>query len=153
MEEMEDTLICAGGATTTLTKSLHNCSEVKPKIVDIQTAQCMNLMSTTHVCFKTYYVRDRLGDIRPIIVKEYVVSSLKHDLLSVKSLNNYGYQVIHNKDREESGVFAVYDKKIDKSKSFAFMSKHSNLFFLKLKPMNVTQLEKQSGYDWDIVPT
>ncbi len=44
-------------------------------------------MSTTHRCPKTYYVRDRLGEIRPIVVKAYVVPGLKHDLLSFRGLN------------------------------------------------------------------
>ena len=82
-------------------------------------------MSTTHRCLKTYYVRDRLGEIRPIVVKAYVVPGLKHDLLSVKGLNQSGYRVIHDEDEEESGVFAVINKKINKSRSFPFMSEHS----------------------------
>ncbi len=48
-------------------------------------------MSTTHLCLKTYHVCDRLGEIRPIVVKAYVVPGLKHDLLSVKGLNQSGY--------------------------------------------------------------
>ena len=74
-------------------------------------------MNTTHRCIKTYYVRDRLGEIRPIVVKAYVVPGLKHDLLSVKGLNQAGYRVIHDEDEEESGVFTVIN--------FPFMSEHS----------------------------
>jgi hypothetical protein len=88
-----------------------------------------------------------LGEIRPIVVKAYVVPGLKHDLLSVKGLNQAGYRVIHDEDGEESGVFAVINKKIDKAKSFPFMSEHSNLFSLKLEQMSATQSEKQSGYE------
>ena len=49
-------------------------------------------MNTMHLCYKTYYVRDRLGEIRPIIVKAYVVPGLKYDLLLawVKGLNLAG---------------------------------------------------------------
>jgi hypothetical protein len=36
-----------------------------------------------------------------------VVPGLKHDLLSVKGLNQSGYRVIHDEDEDESGVFAV----------------------------------------------
>ena len=64
-------------------------------------------MSTTHLCLKTYYVRDRLGEIRPIVVKAYVVQGLKYDLLSVKGLNKCGYAVYHHPDQEESGVVAL----------------------------------------------
>ncbi len=103
-------------------------------------------MSTTHRCLKTYYVRDRLGEIRPIVVKEYVVPGLKHNLLSVKGLNQSGYRVIHDADEEESGVFAVINKKIHKAKSFP-LSEHSIFSSLKLEQMSATQFEKQLGYE------
>ena len=41
-------MICDGGATCILTKTLENCTQCKPKVVDIQTAQGATLMSTTH---------------------------------------------------------------------------------------------------------
>ena len=89
------------------------------------------MMNSTHLCYKTYYVCDRLGEIRPIIVKAYVVPGLTHDILSVKGLNKAGYSVHHHPDPEQSGVYAVINNKIDKSKSFPFMSEHSCLFYLK----------------------
>jgi hypothetical protein len=147
LADMEDALICDGGATSTLTKSLENSTLIKQKVVEIQTAHDGTQMSSTHRCLTTYYVRDRLGEIRPIVVKAYVIPGLKHDLLSVKGLNQSGYRVINDEDEEESGVFAVIDKKIDKAKSFPFMSEHSNLFSLKLEQMSATQFEKQSGYE------
>jgi hypothetical protein len=75
LADMEDALICDGGATSTLTRSLKNCALVKQKVVDIQTAHGATLMSTTHHCLKTYYIRDRLGKIRPssFVVLAYVV--------------------------------------------------------------------------------
>ena len=99
-------------------------------MVDIQTAQGATLMSTTHLCLKTYYFRDRLGEIRPIVVKAYVVPGLKYDLLSVKGLNKCCYAVYHHPDPKESGVFALTNNKMDKAKSFPFMSEHSSLFHL-----------------------
>jgi hypothetical protein len=126
-EEWEDCLVCDGGATCTLMKSLENCSLCKPKVVVIQTAHGTTIMNSTHLCYKTYYVCDRLGEIRPIIVKAYVVPGLKHDLLSVKGLNKAGYSVYHHPDPEKSGVYAVVNNKIDRSKSFPFMSEHSSL--------------------------
>ena len=51
---------------------------------------------------------------------------LKYDLLSVKGLNQAGYAVSHHPDPEQSGVYAVINNKIDKSKSFPFISEHSN---------------------------
>ena len=88
-----------------------------------------------------------MREIRPIVVKAYVVPGLKYDLLSVKGLNKCGYAVYHQPDPEESGVYAVINKKIDKAKSFPFMSEHSSLFYLKLEQMSAKHFEKQSGYE------
>ena len=41
----------------------------------------------------------------------------------------------------------MINNKIDKSKSFPFISEHSNLFYLKLEQMCAKQFEKQSGYE------
>jgi hypothetical protein len=49
---MEDALICDGGATCTLTKTLENCTQCKPMVVEIQTAQGATIMSTTLLCLK-----------------------------------------------------------------------------------------------------
>ena len=94
---------------------------------------------------QTYFVKDRLGEIRPIIVKAYVVPGLKYDLLSVKGLNRAGYAVNHHPDPEQSVVYAVIKNKIDKSKSFPFISEHSIFYYLKLAQMSARQFEKQSG--------
>ncbi len=51
--DMEDALICDGGAACTL---LENCTPCKPKVVEIQTLQGLTKMSTTHLCLKRYYV-------------------------------------------------------------------------------------------------
>ena len=61
-----------------------------------------------------------------MLVKAYVVPGLKYDLLSVKGLNKCVYAVYHHPDPEGSGVFALTNNKMDKAKSFPFMSEHSN---------------------------
>jgi hypothetical protein len=103
-------------------------------------------MLTTHACLKTYFVRDRTGELRPLTTKTYIVKNLKYDLLSGKALNKAGYRVIYDEDPEESGVYAVLDGKICKSRSFPFLSEHSNLFHLKTEPLTVQQFGKMSGY-------
>ena len=45
-------------------------------------------METAHVCMKTYYVRARTGEIRPITTKAFLCPKLGTDLLSVKGLNS-----------------------------------------------------------------
>ena len=44
-------------------------------------------------------------------------------------------------------MYAVNDGKICKSKSFPFMSEHSNLFYLKTEPLTAHQFGKMSGYE------
>ena len=70
-----------------------------------------------------------------IDVKAYVVPGLKYDLLLAKGLNKCCYAVYHHPDYEESGVYALINNKMDKAKSFPFMSEHSNFFDLKLEQM------------------
>ena len=88
-----------------------NCSDVRERVVPIQTAQGGTVMLTTHVCLKTYFVRDRTCELRPITTKTYIVKNLKRDLLSGKALNRAGYRlgIILDEDPEESGVYAVND--------------------------------------------
>ena len=74
-----DALCCDGGATSSLSSSVMNCSEIVERVVPIQTAQGGTVMVTTHVCLKTYYVRDRTGEMRPITTKTYIVNNLKHE--------------------------------------------------------------------------
>jgi hypothetical protein len=121
---------------------------VTERVVPIQTAQGGTVMLTTHVCLKTYFVRDRTGELRPITTKTYIVKNLKHDLLSGKGLNKAGYRIILDEDPEESGVFAVQpDGKVCKSKSFPFMSEHSSLFYLKTERFTTQDFEKISGFE------
>ncbi len=115
-------VICDGGATSTLSSSFENCTDCKPKIVQIKTAEGGAVMTTTHVWMKTYYVKSRTGEIRPLTTKAFIVPSLRADQIPVKSLNRQGYRIIHDPDPEESGIYPIFDGKIDKSKSFAFMS-------------------------------
>ena len=77
-----EALCCDGGATSSLSSSFLNCTDITERAVRIHTAQGGTVMATTHVCLKTYYVRDRTGKLRPITTKTYIVQNLKHDLSS-----------------------------------------------------------------------
>ncbi len=94
----------------------------------------------------------RTGEIRPLT---FIVPSPRSDLISVKSLNHQGYRVIHDPDPEEleSGIYPIFNGKIDKSKSFAFMSEHSNLFYIKAEAITsngrMDLLKRQLIQLWD----
>jgi hypothetical protein len=80
-------VICDGGAKSTLSSLFENCADCQPKTVEIKTAEGGVVMTTTHVCMKTYYVKSRTGETRPLTTKAFIVPSLRSDLISVKSLN------------------------------------------------------------------
>ncbi len=94
IEDLENPLICDGGATCNLTKSLEICALCKSKVVQIQTAHGATLMNATQLCYKTFYVCVRLGAVPQIIVKAYVVPGWKHDLLLVNDLERTGMQSV-----------------------------------------------------------
>ncbi len=106
-------VICDGGGTSTLSSSFENFTDCRPKTVEIKTAEGGVVMTTTHVCMETYYVKSRTGEIRPLTNKAFIVPSLRSDLISVKSLNLQGSSVIHDPDPEESGKYPIFNGKID----------------------------------------
>ncbi len=54
-------VICDGGAMSTLSSSFENCTDCQSKTVEIKTAEGGTIMTTTHVCTKTYYVNQGQG--------------------------------------------------------------------------------------------
>jgi hypothetical protein len=84
---------------------------------------------------KTYYVKSGTREIHPITTKAFIFPSLRSDPISVKTLNRQRYRVVHDPDPEESGIYPIFNGKIDKSKSFAFMSEHSNFLYIKAEAM------------------
>jgi hypothetical protein len=76
-------IICDGGATTTLTSSFENCTDCKPRQVNINLAEGGVAMVTTHEVTKTYYLRTRTGEFHGLTTKAFVTPGLRHDLLSV----------------------------------------------------------------------
>jgi hypothetical protein len=112
------------GATSTITSSLYNMSEVVPKKVKIQLAQAGASMTSTHVGIKTYYVYDRTGSIRPIRTRALVVPDVKQDLLGGKALTNRNHRIILDDEEDIAGVYPkAADGSIDPSNSFPFMTR------------------------------
>ncbi len=65
------------GASTTLTKSLHNMKEVKPTVVTMQLAMDGLTMKSTHIGLKKYNAYDRTDTIRPIKTRALYVKELQ----------------------------------------------------------------------------
>ena len=67
--------------------------------------------------------------------------------VTVKGLNFQGYSVVHHPDPDESGIFPLINGKPDNSQSFAFMSEHTSLVYLKAELMLAQQFGKTTGYE------
>ena len=78
------------GASRTVTGSLLNTREVTEKTTNIKTADGKQSLKATHTCLKTYFLRNRTGEVKPITAQAIFVMGLPQDLLggnSGKSLN------------------------------------------------------------------
>ena len=137
------------GATTTLTVSLNNMTDVRPKIVTIQLAMAGVTMKSSHVGTKTYYVYDRTGTLRPISTQAYYVKELNQDLLAGRGLTNADYRVVLDKHDSIAGIYPVGDDgTIDAANSFPFVSEYSGgLFYLRTEPIDSSKYARLSGYD------
>ena len=56
-------------------------------------------------------------------------------------------RIILGEDSEESGIFAVNEGKICKSKSSPFMGSLTNLYYIKTEPLCLREFGKLSGYE------
>ena len=132
------------GATYTLTDSFFNMTSVVPKVVTIQLAMEGATMKTSHMGYKTYYVYDRTGTIRPITTKAYVVKELKQDLLGGRALTSERYRVILDNDDAIAGIYPIADDgAIDPANSLPLLvntSYSGGLFYLRTTPIDAINL-------------
>jgi hypothetical protein len=68
--------------------SLINDKEVKEKVTIIETADGDDSMKSTHTCFKTYFVQNRIGEVVTITMPALFVKGLPQNLLGGKSVTN-----------------------------------------------------------------
>jgi hypothetical protein len=82
------------GASTTVTGSLLNCTDIVEKITTVETAKDGEGMTATHSCIKTYFVRNTVGEMVTITTPAIFVRGLPQDLLSGKSVNQSKVRII-----------------------------------------------------------
>ena len=76
------------GASSTLTSSLINATDIDEKVATIiETADGEERMRSTNKCNKTCFVRNRMGDPVPISVPALFVRGLPQDLIGGKAIN------------------------------------------------------------------
>ena len=98
-------LILDCGATSTLTSSLFNMSDIREKEVIIQLAGKGATLKATHVGNKTYHVLDCTGTARSITTRAFYSIELQRDLLGGRPLIGANFRVILDKDALISGVY------------------------------------------------
>ena len=143
------------GASSLVTGSLINTKDVIEKITNIETADGVDSMKATHQCTKTYFVRNRMGEVKPITVNALYVRGLPQDLLGGKSLNRENIRVILDDDSEicgiyplESGLDENYEQHYQTSVEFINEpGQATDLFYLQSEQMDWTTFDKVSGYD------
>ena len=138
-------LVVDCGATTTLTDSLFNMTEVQPKVITIQLAGDGITLQSSYIGKKTYYIPDVTGSIQPVTTRAFYVKDLKHDLLGGRAVGDASNRVILDKDPKVAGVYPVIKGEIDATTKFEFVGT-KGLFFLRTVPISVTKYSTMSGY-------
>ena len=136
------------GASQTITGSLINCKDVMEKVTIIETANGEENMTSTHVCTKTYFVRNRMGDLVTITVTALFVKGLPQDLLGGKSVNRENIRVILDSDHDICGLYPLdKDHQQHYQDSIEFVEDQTDLYYLQTEDMDWTTYDNLTGYD------
>ena len=136
------------GASTTLTGSLLNCADIVEKITTIETAKDGEGMIATHSCKKTYFVKNRVGEMVSITTPAIFVKGLPQDLLSGKAVNASRIRIVLDEDSDVSGLFPLDgSNEVQYQDSIPFISEPTDLFYLQTESMDWTTFERMTGYN------
>ncbi len=89
------------GVSICVTGSLENTTDVVEKLVRVEMAENGSYgtsMKATHVCMKTYFLKNRSGAVVSLTVPALYVKSVNQDLLSGKACNKIGVHIILDED-------------------------------------------------------
>ena len=87
--------LCADcGASMTMTGSLANATDVEEKHVIVDMAESVTSMKATHTCMKTYFIKNRTGEVVSITTPALYVKNIYQDLLSGKACNRVNIRII-----------------------------------------------------------
>ena len=136
------------GASSTLTGSLINATDIEEKVTIIETADGEERMRSSHKCIKTYFVRNRMGDPVPISVPALFVRGLPQDLIGGKAVNKINIRVILDDDPDICGLYPLTkDKEQHYQDSIEFISEYTDLFYLQTEEMDWTRFNAANGYE------
>jgi hypothetical protein len=114
----------------------------------IETAKEGESIMAAHVCCKTYFVKNRVGNLVSITTSAIYVKGFVQDLKAGKSLNREKFRIILDEDPDVSGLYPLNEQKEARYQdSIPFISEPSDLFYLKIEQMDWTRFERMAGYD------
>ncbi len=99
------------GASICVTGSLENTTDVVQELVRVEMAENGTSMKATHVCMKTYFLKNRSGEVVSLTVPALYVKSVNQDLLSGKACNKIGVCIILDEDPDISGLYPLDKEK------------------------------------------
>ena len=99
------------GASITITGSLLNCVDVEEHKTIIETATEGESIMATHACRKTYFVKNRVGDMVSITTSAIYVKGFVQVLIAGKSLNQEKIRIILDEGPDVSGLYPLNEQK------------------------------------------
>jgi hypothetical protein len=136
------------GASSTLTRSLINASDIEEKVTIIEAVDGEERMRSTHKCIKTYFVRNQMGDPVAISVPALFVRGLHQDLIGGKAVNNLNIPVILDADPDICRLYPLTkDKEQNHQDSIEFIGEPTDLFYLQTKEIDGTRFNAATGYE------
>ncbi len=139
------------GASSTLTGSLINTTDVGEGITLIETADGKESMRVSQNCLKSYYVQNRMGELTRMTVPALYVKGLPQDLLGGKALNKENIRLILDSDQDICGLYPLdNDCEQHRHTSIEFFSepgRDTDLFYLQSEEMGWTTNEKLTSWD------
>jgi len=134
------------GSTMTITGTPINCRDCKPVKVQIQLAKKGETMTASYICKKTYYVRNRSGELQKIELSAYIVSDIRTDIIGCKILTDQGFRIILDRDPKISGVYPRGENgEYDISESFAFQPREDLYVLEVFQSRDAFTMEKGYG--------
>jgi hypothetical protein len=141
--------ICADcGASMTMTGSLANTTDVVEKTVIVDMAESGANMTATHTCMKTYFIKNRRGEVESITTPALYLKNIHQDLLSGKAYNRVQIRIILDLDPDIAGLYPLDEEKQQHfEESIAFITEPTDLYLLKVEEMDWRMFHETSGYD------
>ena len=139
--ENDKSYICTDcGASMTITSSLANTTDVQAKSIIVDMAESGTSMKATHTCMKTYFVKNRAGEVVTITTPALYVKNVYQDLLSGKACNRANIRIILDEDPDISGLYPLDEKKQPHiEESIAFIREPTDLYLIKIEEMDWTK--------------